>query len=392
VSPRPLFFYSAWGLGYHNPEAERKAVALREDGWDVLWMTGVGTLNPRLHTLGKAVRAVGAAAAGSVRGRRSGVAAAAGDAAIPEAGLLVVPPRQLRAARRLNAVLVERQLRRLIADWPSTLAWVRYPTPELVDVLGRLRPAGIVYDYVDAFHVSPGIKGRWARVHDRAERALVAASDLCVTPNEVLADHLRSLGAHDVRIVPHGVDPFPWHPPRPREERLADAVVGFVGTLDSRIDPAVVRHVAQAEPGWRLRFIGVVQRGFTPGSIDDLPNVSVEPPVPNARLGEVLGSFDAGIMPYVDNETFRHMAPVKNFELMAAGRPAVARASPTLLLHEDLLRFATTPEEFHAQLRLALEEDGPELAARRRAVAEQNSWDVRMQAITALAREVGGTP
>jgi glycosyltransferase involved in cell wall biosynthesis len=379
-----LLFYSAWGLGYHNTEAERKALGLADRGWDVVYVAGVGLRNPRLRTAGKAVGRL-----------RSGLAPA-GARTVDEvqglrtASLIVVPPRQLAVLRRVNAALVARRLRAVIADWPSAVAWVRWPTPEVVDALAVLAPAGIVYECVDAYHHTPGVTGRWSAIHDAAERALARRATVCVAPNQALAEHLRGQGATDVRIVPHGVDLFARRPPRAMPERLDAAVVGFVGTLDYRLDVGVLRAIALAHPAWRVRLIGPVQEGFDPAALTDLANVSVEAPVAHERLGEVLAGFDAGVMPYVDDPVFRFMAPVKTLELLAAGRPAVARASPALLEHRELLSFADTPAEFVARLEQVLADDSEALAARRRAVAEGGSWDRRLEEVGRIAAEAAG--
>jgi len=49
VKPAPVLFYSAWPLGYHNVEAERKARAIAAAGHEVFYVTGIGTRNPRLR-------------------------------------------------------------------------------------------------------------------------------------------------------------------------------------------------------------------------------------------------------------------------------------------------------------------------------------------------------
>ncbi|HVM69851.1 MAG TPA: glycosyltransferase, partial [Gaiellaceae bacterium] len=164
-------------------------------------------------------------------------------------------------------------------------------------------------------------------------------------------------------------------------------VLGFVGSLDYRIDASVVRALATAHPEWRLRFLGPVQAGFDAGAYADLPNVSIEPAVPYARLAETLAGFDVGLMPYFDHPVYRHMSPVKNLELLAAGRPAVARPSPALEPFRELLYLAETPEEFVRQTERALAEDDAERAARRRAAAAEHGWERRYDRMDELLRE-----
>jgi glycosyltransferase involved in cell wall biosynthesis len=382
VPGRALLFYSQWPLGFHNPEGERKAFALCDAGYEVVYVAGTGIRNPRLARAGKAVEA------GRRKLRhRSGTRASPSHERLVTASVLVTPPRQVQAIGRLNAAWMRRQLETSIPSWPEALAWIRYPTPELVDALARHPPRAVVYECVDSYHHTPGIVGAWEERFHRAERALIDLAQLVVTPGEALAERLKSLGAQ-VRLVPHGVDPEPFRVRGADRAGGEPTTAGFVGTLDPRLDVAALRLVAERHPEWRIRLIGPVRDGFDPRSVTSLPNVTVEPPIPHERLGEVLASFDAGLMPYLDLPLFRYMCPLKNLEFMAAGKPAVARPNRALMGFADLLYFAQTPGEFCAQLERALAEDSPELARRRRAVAEANSWQRRLGEIQDLAVEL----
>lgn len=377
---RDLLFYGAFPLGYHNPEAERKAMAFQAAGYRVHYTRGVGIRDPRLSRITK----VFTFARDRIRPRRLDAGHRHSGALVAHS-LLVMPPRRVPLVRRLNDAWLERQLRSFLPDPGASVFWIRFPSPELVDLLPRLRPRILVYDCVDALHLTPGIEGPWEKLYLDTERALVAECDAVVVPHLGLGERFVSWGA-DVRVVPHGVDKFPPLA-RPRCSGRP-TVVGFVGTLDRRIDGEIVRAIAQAEPSWQVRLIGAVQHGFDPASLRDLPNVSVEPPVANERLGEVLGGFDLGVMPYFDHPMYRGMSPVKNLELLAAGVPAVARPSPALEPYRDLVRMADSPPEFVAQLREALATDSPELAQARRARAEGHTWERNHDTLLALLKEL----
>jgi UDP-galactopyranose mutase len=375
---RDLLFYSAWPLGFHNPEAERKAMAFAEHGYRVVYIAGIGLRNPRLSGLPKLRDRIGRAL--PTVGHRSRSLRPRLD----EAALLVLPPRQLAPLRRLNTVWVKRQLRRALPDLTATLAWVRWPTPELVGALADSRPAVTVYECVDPYHDTPGVTGRWRERYERAERALVRQSAAVVVPGEVLADRFRAWGA-EVHVIPHGVELFPWTP-RPPSTR--EPVLGFVGTLDHRIDVGLICQLAAARPDWRFRLIGPLGPGFDSQPLRGLANVQVEPPVPHDKLGETLAGFDLGLMPYARIAEFEAMTPLKALEMLAAGLPAVARRNPELARHGDLIRFAEDPDDFVSQIEAALAEDTPELSERRRAVAEARDWQVSLRRVVALADEL----
>ncbi len=374
---RSLLFYNDWPLGYHNREAERKARALARAAFDVVYVTGVGFRNPSLGSAGKLADRT----ARKLRSRSERVAA--DPDGLATAALAVTPPRQVPLVRRANVRWVRRQLARALGSWDGAVAWIRHLSPEVVEALPHLDPALVVYECVDAYHLTSGATGRWARILERTERALVEQAGLVIVTSESLADRLRCFGA-DPRYLPHGVDLFPW---RASPARAEEPVLGFLGMLDWRLDPALLRFVAESRPRWQIRLVGPVERGFDPSGLEDLANLTVEGPVPHARIGEVLNSFDVGIMPYRDFPFYRHMSPLKNLELMAAGKPAVARPNPALECFGDLLYFAGSGKEFVDRIERALADDSPALARARRTVAEHGSWDRRLDEMVELLRE-----
>ena len=380
---RPLLFYADWPLDYHNQEAAHKARAFAAAGYDTVYVTGAGIRNPRPASLRKAADRLRRKLTDEEQesgGRSDGVRTAT---------LLVAPPRQLPPVRRANAAWARRQLRAALGG-PGGVAWIRIPSPELVDVLDDLAPAAVVYECLDAYHHTPGITGRWARRFDAAERALVARADAVVVPGEHLADRFRAWGAQPI-VLPHGVDlsRFPLaDPATPSRE----PVLGFVGTLDFRLDVTLIRHLAERRPAWRVRLVGPVHDGFDPREIADLANVTVEPAVPYAQVGALLATFDVCLMPYADIPVFHAMTPVKATEVMAVGKPAIVRRSRALEPDGDLLYFASGPDEFVEQAERALAEDGPARAAARRRRAEQHELGARMDRYAAVPASLGAPP
>lgn len=367
-----LLFYSAWPLGYHNVEAERKALGLAGAGFDVIYVPGLGVRNPRLSTLPKLADRL-------VRKVRTGsrVTAAVEHPALSALSLLVAPPRQVPVVRRRNSVWVERQLRRAFDRWSEAVVWIRWPTPEVVDALAQLRPRVCLYECVDDYDVLPEWTPAWRSIHDAAEDALLAMADAVVVPSPVLAARFRPRGL-DVHIVPHGVDLFPWRERAPATRRAL--VLGFVGTLDYKLDTAILRALALRHPEWEVRLIGPVQWGF-PRQALELPNVRIEPAVPHREVGQILAGIDLGLLPYVDGPGYQASCPIKALELLAAGRPSVAVPNPALEEYRGLMSFARTPDEFVREAERALTDDSPELAAKRRATAEARTWDDRVTAL-----------
>ena len=381
---RPLLFYSYWSLDYYNPEAKLKAEALRETGYDVVYVAGIGLRNPRPSSFGKLVDR-------TLRKltRVSPEQSEAEVQAMRTAAVAVAPPRQVPMVRRANDRWMLRQLEAIAPPWRDAIAWIRWPTPEVVGALARHRPAGVVYECVDPYDVGPGVKGRWVEIFRRAEASLVELADLVVVPTPSLGE--RFAGRADVRVLPHGVD-LQLFPPGNQTPQSGPPVVGFAGTLDYRLDTEILRALAD-DGRWSLTLVGPVGPGFPLADFARHPNVSVRPAVPHEQIGEVLAGFDVGVLPYHDlapGFDYEYTDPLKALELLAAGKPVVAKPNTSLRRLDSVVRFAGVAAEFPAVVDAALAGDSAALAAHRRSVAEENSWGQRLQELRTFVEQLGG--
>lgn len=379
-----MLFYNDWPLGYHNFEAERKARAFARAGYEVAYVAGLGVRNPRPARAARAADLLVRAARD--RGRRGMERRPEG---VRRLGLVTLPPRQIGAVRALSERGIARRLTRELAGWPDDgVAWVRFATPEVVGALRRARPRVVVYEETDAHWRSPQLAGRWSAMFDSAERELVSLADIVLVTSRSLVPRYKAWGAI-VREAPHGVDLAPWvdREPRPDADR---ADLGFIGTLDYRLDAAVIRHVAAARPHWRVRLIGPVERGFDPAEVADLPNVTVEDPVPHARVGEVLAELDVAFMPYASTPLYEHGFPLKALEAFAVGLPVVVRPNENVEELGALVYRAETPGDFVRETERALREDTPTQARTRREFVEGRTWTARLQELVDLLDALRG--
>jgi glycosyltransferase involved in cell wall biosynthesis len=384
ATSRPLLFYSYWSLEYYNPEAKLKAEALDRAGYDVVYVAGIGMRNPGLSSFGKLIDR-------TLRKlvRRSPETGESMSARMRTAAVAAVPPRQLRLIRRTNEAWMARQLRKIAFPWEEAVVWIRWPTPELVGALVRHPPAAIVYECVDPYDVGPGVRGRWSDIYRSAEAALVEAADLVVVPAAALGE--RFAGRADVRIIPHGVDLrlFPNWGYAARTDRRT---VGFAGTLDYRLDTEVLRRIAD-DGRWGMTLVGPVGPGFPVDAFARHPNVSVRPAVPHERIGEVLAGFDVGILPYhrrAPGFDYEYTDPLKALELLAAGKPVVAKPNKALERLAPVVSFADTPAGFVEAIDAVMAEDSVQLAAARRALAESNDWATRLNELSTSVQALRG--
>jgi hypothetical protein len=86
------------------------------------------------------------------------------------------------------------------------------------------------------------------------------------------------------------------------------------------------------------------------------------------------------MVPHRTSSFVESLQPIKLWEYLAAGKPIVATDVAGFRDFPQLVRIAHGPDDFHRQLTDAPAED-PRMAAQRQAVAADNSWQARVNAI-----------
>jgi glycosyltransferase involved in cell wall biosynthesis len=239
-------------------------------------------------------------------------------------------------------------------------------------------------------------------LRERAREAVKQACDQAscvIAVSEGVAEHVISGGASEsrVQVVPNGVDPGRFKPPRsPVGSEKDPFTIGFVGSLKpwhgmSTLVDAFAR-VHRSHEHCRLLVVGdgperesltesLVQRGLS-------DFVTLTGAVDPADVPGWLHEMDVGVAPYPAMDGF-YFSPLKILEYMAAGLPIIAsRIGQIPQLLEDgacgLLCDPGEPEALAESLD-RLRRD-PSLRVRlahsaRTAAVEKHSWDAVVERI-----------
>ena len=172
---------------------------------------------------------------------------------------LVIPAQWSDGVRRLNAYLLRarlmRNVRRVRLIQPATV-WAY--NPHAVEIVPGSWP--IVYHCVDDLASFPGVDPASFR---RAEYAMARRAHVCVASSTVLARHLQTIGARDVRYWPNPADVETYISATPRVPLSGRAVIGFIGALQShKVDVGLVAAVARLLPQHDFRLVGPVGHGM----------------------------------------------------------------------------------------------------------------------------------
>lgn len=256
-------------------------------------------------------------------------------------------------------------------------------------IASRVPHARIVYDCMD-HHA--GFDNNAPDVI-AAEEALVARADLVVTTSDWLARQCEAQARHVVTIR-NAVD-FERFATKPRDvfrDPAGRRVIGYHGAIASWFDVELVARVAQACPDALVLLVGADTTGAAQ-RLAGCSNVQLVGEVAYTSLGHWVHAFDVGLLPFKVTPLTLATNPVKVYEYLAAGVPAVCVDLPEMAQFGGLVRVADGPGAFVEAVRAALHSPPDEDARHARsAFASRQSWEHRADALAAALLEFAGKP
>jgi glycosyltransferase involved in cell wall biosynthesis len=240
----------------------------------------------------------------------------------------------------------------------------------------------------------------------------VAEADLSVFCAKARADEMRSKVPEAMdRIIhlPHGapainIAPKPLHSPTAPPLDIANLprpLLGFVGSLEDRIDWPLLTSLADAFPNGSIVLVGR-EPDSKPGkpwyrearSTLMRSNVHAIGWRPQSVLGRYNASFDVCMIPYLPDHPFnRASCPTKVMDYMATSRPVVSSAVPECRLYSDVFHVANTQAEFIAAVdRIVKRASDDGRAAARWKIAHDRTWERTAESLLdQIVAHVGGS-
>ena len=304
---------------------------------------------------------------------------------------IVLPFPYSGIAKRINKWLMVRALRRWMdaVGFRRPLVWTFLPTPLARDVIRAFDPELTVYYCIDDLASS----SLAARRIEQSEISLFREADLVFVTSEKLRSR-AAINSDHVHLFPFGVnvEKFTRAENTASPQELSDLrkpIVGYVGGIHKWIDFELLAALAKRLPDTSFVLVGPVQTDTS--CLADCPNIHLLGARRHDELPRYIGAFDVGIVPYVLSDYTANVYPTKLNEYLAMGIPVVATDLPEIRRfnknHDDVVEVATDVGAFEAAIENVQQVASESERSRRIAVAEENSWQSRIERMSEVIDE-----
>jgi glycosyltransferase involved in cell wall biosynthesis len=164
--------------------------------------------------------------------------------------------------------------------------------------------------------------------------------------------------------------------------------VGFIGSIDKRIDYKLMKYVIESLPEIEFVFIGRANYPSGEEILRKYKNVRLAGSKNIQQLPEYVKNFSVGIIPFLKTEFNKGIYPLKINEYLAAGIPVVSTNFSYLSDFENVIRIAETWEEFKDFIMEEIKNDTLEKKLARQSVAKENSWERRGEELSEVIEKL----
>lgn len=264
-----------------------------------------------------------------------------------------------------------RPIRRVTQRWhqcyaPDARLALVMTYPYYLYLSATLRPDLQIYYNIDDYSLY------WPEHADQIrmlERKAALESDLTICVSRVRADELRAAvpeAAAKIRHLPHGaptasLGEHPWEQPAPPPADIASLprpLLGFVGSVEDRLDWKLIIRLSEALPEASIVLVGQTNVQESDSWYADYKRCVARPNVHalgwrhQKEINFYNRSFDVCLIPYLPDHPFNiACCPTKILDYMVTGRPIVSTALPECQLYPHLLEVAADPDAFIASVR-----------------------------------------
>ncbi len=246
---------------------------------------------------------------------------------------------------------------------------------------GKLGESKLIYYCYDEIRAA-----QWCGKHGGSlEDEFLKKVDKVIVTSEGLLES-KSKTHSDVTLVKNGVDFDLFHQAF-NPEKKQKKVIGYVGSIDFRLDYELLETLIRSFPHCDFHFVGRITEPMKQKRLDLHENVTFMGAKQPNEIPQYLSEFDVGIIPFAKNEFTKNIYPLKINEYLAAGLPVVSTDFAPLSDFEEFVSIATEADAFTQKLQDELTLDTVNLAQLRIAMAKKNDWSARATQVEELLKD-----
>lgn len=239
--------------------------------------------------------------------------------------------------------------------------------------LGEKRLIYYCYDEIGAAH--------WAKQHGaRLENRFMKMVDTIVVTSQGLFSK-KSKQHAECHLVKNGVDYHLFANPSSHktqipliQNNLYSKTIGYLGSVDERLDYDLIESVIKATPQYRYVFVGRITEPAYENRLKQLSNVVLVGSQPPTMLPAWVHSFDICWIPFILNDLTAGIYPLKINEYLAADKPVASTRFADLSDFESVIDVATTSSDF---IKCFIAPSQPAIS--RQDFAARNDWSARAE-------------
>lgn len=225
----------------------------------------------------------------------------------------------------------------------------------------------------------------WANRHgERLETAFMQKADTVIVTSQGLLEKKSKLNPQCV-LIKNGVDYALFSEKKDILSPIAigkdKKIIGYLGSIDERVDYDLLEKLIAATPQYGYAFIGRVTQPAYQKRLEAFPNVILFGSQPPATLPAWVQQFDVCLIPFLKNELTAGIYPLKINEYLAAGKPVVATRFADLSDFETVVNIADDDKSFIQMVQKDFSHTDIESL---KSFAAQNSWTERGQQFSNL--------
>ncbi|MCP9756464.1 glycosyltransferase [Lacihabitans sp. CCS-44] len=233
-------------------------------------------------------------------------------------------------------------------------------------LLGKLHEKAVYYYCYDEM-----MEAHWCKKHNaNYEKEFLKKVKGAIVTSEGLKN-TKSKYQINTKMIQNGVEMELFDSKRMKP--VKNNVVGYIGTIDNRMDVPILKQSIERFPYLDFIFVGRITDNNVFKALENYKNVKFVGAKKPEELGFYLENMQVGIIPFVKNKFTKNIFPMKINQYLAFGMPVVSTDFANLEDFGDLI-YQGSSNHFVEHLCRAVSEENDYKFNERISFSLSNSW------------------